>query len=174
VYEYESKEAASPMQSSLWDTCHAALKQVFFTLPVTEAGEILGALAYDGNTSRLEEFVRAYTEYAMLRSPVYWHYHPRHAPSQSKVFKPTTPPGPTVQAGYNDYVSGGRVHLASEALPTFVAPSYHDYSLGAEQACMCGWSSPAPGLCKPISPDVCINYVACDNQGQYKIEDQVR
>jgi hypothetical protein len=40
VAEYASQsEALVPLQASLWDVCHAALKQTFFTLPLVPEGK---------------------------------------------------------------------------------------------------------------------------------------
>ena len=52
VYDYQEDSANSPLpdnQHSLWDICHSALKQVFFTLPVyTNGSVIFGASLVNG------------------------------------------------------------------------------------------------------------------------------
>ena len=136
AYGYGSDEAMSPLQSvdsSLWDVCHASLKQVFWTLPIAAGNGTLrfgaqraadgtvtadslsfDALPYDGDASHLEEYIRALVAEAALKSPLFRHYLPRHAPSDSQMCVPDPslgepPPAPSSadpagEVAYNDYV----------------------------------------------------------------------
>jgi hypothetical protein len=65
VTTYTSEaEAMSPLiegSSSLWDVCHASLKQVFFTLP-TKDGTVrmpVGMPEFDGDPLKLQEYVKS-------------------------------------------------------------------------------------------------------------------
>lgn len=185
AYEYSSGEAMSPLlsvDSTLWDVCHASLKQVFWTLPISPANGTIrfgaaraadgtitadplsfDALPYDGDAGRLEEYIRALVSQAALDSPLFRHYLPRHAPSDSLLCVPEegAPPAfaaaPDGAVGYGDYVhqtSGGQrvTVLRGSALGTFPAQDYRAFALGAAR-CPCGWESLGP-LCE-APPEAC-------------------
>lgn len=177
AYSYGSDEAMSPLgsvDSTLWDVCHASLKQVFWTLPIyagnntivfgaqrADDGSIVSdplsfdALPYDGDAGRLEDYIRALVSQAARESPLFRHYVPRHAPSPSLVCVPdpsAPPPAPVDDgtASYNDYVHQ-RLQpphvpiMAGARLGTFPVYHYQRMSLGAA-VCPCDWPM-QDGLC---------------------------
>lgn len=185
AYTYGSEEAISPLrdvESTLWDVCHASLKQVFWTLPLypanntivfgaqrNEDGSIASdplsfdALPYDGDPTRLEDYIRALVSQAARDSPLFRHYLPRHAPSPSLVCvpDPETPQVPLADDGaasYNDYV-----HLSSESQPvtvlegrllgSFPVYDYRRMALGGA-GCPCDWDRVGP-LCEAPDGPAC-------------------
>ena len=182
AYEYGAGEAMSPLMSvdsTLWDVCHASLKQVFWTLPIFPGNNTIrfgasraadgtvtsdplsfDALPYDGDAGRLEEYIQALVAQAAQDSPLFRHYLPRHAPSDSLLCVPEEDapppfaPAPDGTVGYSDYVhttsSGQQVRvLQGSALGTFPAHDYHAFALGAAR-CPCGWEGLGP-LCEAPS-----------------------
>ena len=140
-----ANEAMSPLleeDSTLWDVCHASLKQVFFTLPVDSAGDVrFTSGAFDGDPARLEEFVRAFTAEAFKHSPLFRHYSPRHAPSWSQMC--AHPPGPDDETApgsvrYSSFVQAGTTLIPAEELPSNLAFHPQRFHVGADK-CLCGW-----------------------------------
>lgn len=140
-------EPLSPLleeDSTLWDVCHAALKQVFFTLPAGPDGQVLfdASEAFDGDPARLQEFVRKFTAAAFERSPLFRHYSPRHAPSESQMCAQPADEGLSGEpgaVGYAPFVQAGATLLVAADLPGD-GPAYHPqrFRVGA-QGCLCGW-----------------------------------
>ncbi len=151
--QYSSEaEAMSPLKevdSTLWDVCHAALKQVFFTLPAQGAGILdddpdeLGD--FDGDPARLEAYVKRFTAQAFLKSPLFRHYSPRHAPSSSQMCESGPEPPevatPEGRVTYTDFVQAGVVVLEGDEL-TAETPVFHPqrFQIGnSPTRCLCGW-----------------------------------
>ena len=185
AYTYGPEEAMSPLgsvESTLWDVCHASLKQVFWTLPIyagnntivfgaerADDGSIVSdpltfdALPYDGDAGRLEDYIRALVSQAALKSPLFRHYVPRHAPSPSLVCVPDpSAPPPDLsadgEAAYNDYLhqppgSPSVTVLEGRRLGRFPVYDYRRMALGAV-ACPCDWAQ-ADGLCQAPPPAAC-------------------
>ena len=185
AYRYASEEAMSPLKtvdSTLWDVCHASLKQVFWTLPIfannntivfgaerAADGRIVSdpltfdALPYDGDASRLEDYIQALVSQAAMDSPLFRHYTPRHAPSPSLVCVPDPSAPPPVlhddgAATYNDYVHQPSVPpsvnvLNGALLGGFPVRDYRWLALGGAM-CPCGWDSTGP-LCDAPSGAAC-------------------
>ena len=176
VRQYTSNEAMTPVStpsSSLWDVCHASLKQVFFTLPSSANGPIFDATPFDGDPDRLEEYVRAFTAEALRRSPLYRHYSPRHAPSQSQMCR-SQPSGPGAQGTvrFDDFAQNGKVLLSGANL--FAAPVFgpQRFAVG-EDACLCGWTR-SGSLCQVPTESrqsVC-QLVRCTSSGAYNISSE--
>lgn len=88
---YDKAEAASPTTSpggpSLWRVCHSALKQVFFTMPVGDGGNLTGTqpVFSGGGPEVISAYVKGVMATAKEYSPLFRHYHPRHHPSQSRM-----------------------------------------------------------------------------------------
>jgi hypothetical protein len=172
-----ASEAMSPLleeDSTLWDVCHASLKQVFFTLPVDSAGDVrFESGAFDGDAARLEEFVRAFTAEAYKHSPLFRHYSPRHAPSWSQMC--AHPPGPDDEAPpgsvrYDSFVQAGTTLIPADELPSRLAFHPQRFQVGAN-ACLCGWSM-AGQRCFPPQQDntrklVCDVLRTCTADGSY-------
>ena len=154
VAEYASAtEALVPLQSSLWDVCHAALKQTFFTLPLVPGGDDVAfdLPEFDGDPARLREFVRNLTFEAWRHSPLFRHYSPRHVPSESGMCaasQSSVPLGSDGTVAYSTAWAGGAPLLRTEELPT-TTPAY---SVGrfrvGEAACLCGWARVPGGRCQ--------------------------
>ena len=179
---YDSRtEAMSPLlhvDSTLWDVCHAALKQVFFTLPATAGTGILDddqdALgAFDGDPDRLEAFVRRFTAQAFEKSPLFRHYSPRHAPSWSQMCED---PAPEPEAGaegtiaFTDFVQAGVVLMQGSELPSNI-PVVHPqrFRLGRVGTCLCGWQRVGDRCVVPVreqTRDAVCSVVACQSDAE--------
>lgn len=152
---YTSREEAnSPLKyadATLWDVCHASLKQVFFTLPVGDTTILddddsnLGD--FDGNPARLEAYVKRFTHQAFLKSPLFRHYSPRHAPSGSQMCESDlsgADGGVNEAEGrveFTDFVQAGVVLMGGDELPG-TTPAFHPrrFGVGASlNSCICGW-----------------------------------
>ena len=161
VRSYSSAtEAMSPLKevdSTLWDVCHAALKQVFFTLPVGDTGILdedrEGLGDFDGDPARLEAFVKRFTSQAFDKSPLFRHYSPRHAPSESQMCEQSSP-GPADEGSvtYTDFVQAGMVLMRGDELSTSV-PVFHAqrFRVGASgRTCLCGWQRVGDACIVPV------------------------
>ena len=175
VYEYAASEAMSALSSvdaSLWDACHAALKQVFWTLPIYADNNTIvfgadrnadgtytpdplsfDALPYDGDAATLESYVAALVYQASLVSPLFRHYQPRHAPSESLMCNSVEPPAyaPDGEASFADYVhhnSAGEpiTVFTGSQLGVLPAYDYRRFAIGATP-CPCGWPLAGDGAC---------------------------
>lgn len=140
---YQSDEALNPVlyrNASMWDVCHAALKQVLFTLPLDASGVVFDIGQFNGSAAQLEEYVKAFTAQAFLLSPLYRHYSPRHQPSESQMC--ASPPSGDDSEGtlaYADAIQPGiSLSGAGVQLPTFPVYSQKRFSIGETQ-CLCGW-----------------------------------
>ena len=178
-------EPMSPLleeDSTLWDVCHAALKQVFFTLPVDPDSETVvfdtTAEAFDGDSARLQEFVQRFTAEAFERSPLFRHYSPRHAPSESQMCAQAADEGLSGEGlvGYTAFVQGGANMLGGTDLP-FDSPVYHPqrFRVGA-RGCLCGWRL-AGQRCYPPSKRNTYNLVCqatggCAADNSYALADE--
>ena len=178
-------DALSPLlqeDSTLWDVCHASLKQVFFTLPVDPTGSVRfdgGNGEFDGDPARLEEFVRVFTAEAFRDSPLFRHYSPRHAPSPSQM---CAQEGETNLADegpvdYEPFVQNGNPLLDSSQLQQGRAYHPQRFQVGA-RSCVCGW--PRRGArCFPPTQDntlalVCKALGTCQADGSYAAEEDPR
>jgi hypothetical protein len=146
-----AEEALSPLlqaDGTLWDVCHGSLKQVFFTLRMEPGnGGVAHELAdvFDGNASRLEEYVKGFTQEAWRHSPLFRHYSPRHAPSPSQMCEPPPRNQTETRDGEGGFVTyanlrqNGATLVDGHSLPT-TTPAYpaQRFRVG-ERACLCGW-----------------------------------
>ena len=177
---YSSSDTLSPLQSessTLWDVCHASLKQVLFTLPLNASGEARFSIdEFDGDPARLEEYVQAFTEEAFQHSPLFRHYSPRHAPSQSHMC--SGPHDEAADAGrlvYSDFVQHDTVMISGRALadegPVFHP---HQFRVGAEN-CLCGWARQNTTCTPPTERnthnDLCDRLGRCSRIKTYDMED---
>jgi len=178
-------DALSPLaeeDSSLWDVCHASLKQVFFTLPVDPAGAVrfdaTNSGEFDGDPARLEEFVRVFTAEAFERSPLFRHYSPRHAPSPSQMCaQPAadeTLASVEGSVGYAPFVQAGTTLLDSAQLPKNRVFHPQRFLVGAD-ACLCGWPRRGNRCFPPTQANtlnlVCAALGTCQGDGSYGIEE---
>lgn len=175
LYDYQSDSANSPMQDnphSLWDICHGALKQVFFTLPVQANGSLIfgavnvngtivsdslnfDALPYEGDPDTLEQYVQALAQQAFADSPLYRQYYPSHAPSDSQLCATTGNRTNTAgQASYDDYAQAGIPMVSGKTLPTLPVYDYRNFTIGQTDLCLCGWPV-VNGLCWVSDPPTC-------------------
>lgn len=141
---YTKDEAMTPVtyaSNTLWDTCHAALKQLLFTLPLNDTGLQFDAPAFDGNASRIEEYVATFTSEAFLRSPLHRFYTPKHAPSHSHMCEAA--PSQDASEGmtaWTDFVQGGAVLLDRRVSVLTPLASYRAQRFRVGEAgCLCGW-----------------------------------
>ena len=167
VYEYSSgSEAMAPLanvDSTLWDICHAALKQVFWTLPISPTANQISydGPEYDGDPDTLEAYVEGLVSQAALLSPLFRHYIPKHAPSESLVCDsiPDPPYAPDGTVAYADYTYSGIAGqtftiLQGATLPTFPTHDYRKFALGTAR-CPCGWPITGNGLCQAPAGAAC-------------------
>ena len=162
-FNYTSAEALSPfrhLDTSLWETCHGALLQTLFTLPVSMDGSLLFRTGRAPSASLkqvlldpllLQEHIRGLVSEALVRSPMARHYLPRHAPSPSLVCKHEANQAGLSALGIEgdlrgpssyvlaDYAQAG-VHMYSgEEAGTFQLYDYRSFSVGEQDPCLCGW-----------------------------------
>jgi hypothetical protein len=178
VSSYTSAEEAMtplmhPAHGTLWMVCHAALKQTFFTLPVSSDGEVVfdaELSAFDGDPLKLQGYVKNFTREAWRHSPLFRHYSPRHIPSESGLCtRPTTASAAAAgEASFSSFTQRGTVLVSGASLPSGIPvfPAQH-FSLGEDRTCLCGWPRvedrcypPAAGSTSQL---VCaVPGVACD------------
>lgn len=148
---YDESEAASPSSTysapSLWLTCHAALKQVFFTMPVSDDGRLRGsgpaAEFSGGGPETIAAHVKGLVESARHSSPLFRHYQPRHHPSESRMCSGAASQDARVARGsvrFSDYAVGGNVVLDGSTVPPIPTLAYDAGVLGAR------WQGSLPGL----------------------------
>ena len=181
------REALSPLlqaDGTLWDVCHGSLKQVFFTLRMeTGEGGVAHDLAdvFDGNASRLEEYVKGFTLEAWRHSPLFRHYSPRHAPSPSQMCEEEQEPGNSSAAptdGFATYASlrqNGATLVDGQSLPTTtrVYPAQR-FRVG-ERACLCGWRREGGRCVVPETQATRISVCArvpCEDSRTYHVRDE--
>ena len=181
-YSSSAEEAMSPLleeDSTLWDVCHAALKQVFFTLPVDAGGTVrFPEGEFDGDPARLEEFVVRFTEEAFRHSPLFRHYAPRHAPSESQMCAQPPFEGPAPgSVPYDNFVQAGQTLLRGQDLPSGRAAHPQMFRVGAE-GCLCGWPRRGDRCFPPTQGNtlklVCDLLGTCLPDGSFPVEDGAR
>lgn len=189
-YTHGAEEAASAMpdnQHSLWDACHGALKHVFFTMPVeADAGLRFGAqqangtieadalsfdkLPYDGDPAMLEQYIRALSREAFLHSPMYRHYYPAHAPSDSQMCdRPPRNASSGGSMGYDTYAQAGQTMVNRVTMPHVPAHAAGDFSVGGRH-CLCGWDALGQHMCHPqdqATREAVCELVPCDPLGAF-------
>ena len=129
VSAYDASELGYPFKTTIWEMCHGLLHQVHFTMPMRDGRPTTLDDAYDPdgasktiNMTYREDFVRRLVSDAYKHSPLYWHYHARHKPSQSAMCKRTAPRWP------------------NSVNQTFFAHGYSSMTVGGNDVdCYCGW-----------------------------------
>ena len=159
----ESLVPLADFDSTLWDVCHAALKQTFFTLPVQPDGSSVvfdpELSAFDGDPLKLQAYVKNFTRAAWRHSPLFRYYSPRHMPSESQMCSHTPSPGSPASAdnaggvgrlSFTSFMQRRSVLLPGSDLPGDIPVfSAQRFRVGAEDVCMCGWPLvPATRRCK--------------------------
>ena len=145
---YTQGEAMSPPRSttsnSLWRTCHAAIRQVMFTLPVTNEGKLQSPppnLFSGGDTSTVAAYVEQIVAAAFDQSPLYYHYVPRHAPSHSRMC--ARKPVPSSAGGalkFTDVTVGGTTVFSGGGTPGLNVLGMDSGDIGGwDASCFCGW-----------------------------------
>ena len=131
---YVPAEAASPGAYSLWHTCHSALRQVMFTIPVTEDGSVRGVFPEfrGGALDNIVEAVRKITAGAKESSPLYRHYQPRHHPSQSRVCRSAEEQRavPRGSASFSNFAVNGMLLLNGSDVPKIPVLGFDAGELG--------------------------------------------
>jgi hypothetical protein len=149
-------EAMSPPTSldspGLWQTCHAALKQVMFTMPVGDTGLLRDAVPDfpGGGADAIAAHVKLLVESAYESSPLFWHYQPRHHPSESRMCAEEAR-ADLREAGevtFGDYTVNGNLILDARQLKGIRSLGYDASPLGAwNRSCFCGWRRTEAGRC---------------------------
>ena len=169
---YGSNEVNSPMlHTALWDQCHGLLSQVFFTIPMTEAGRQwipadLPSGSVDGVES-LAAFVRAAVRGAYSHSPVYRHYNVSYVPSDSRMCIPASPAesrhvaSPPANSVKVSSFSVGTALLMDtsqwQSLPSYGVDAFPVHG------CFCGWDGDGR-TCRPpaavcgVVPQLCPSF----------------
>lgn len=156
-----AEEGLSPLNgtyATLWDVCHAALKQTFFTLPLGKDGAVVfdaELSAFDGDPIKLQEYVKNFTWEAWRHSPLFRHYSPRHIPSPSVMCPHNThnDSAATTEGehmmSYTHFKQRGKVMVPSSDLPVNI-PVFHQqqFTVGEAGVCMCGWTRASGTWCK--------------------------
>jgi hypothetical protein len=160
-YDYTSNMLkVDPAGAGLWGLCHAALKQVFFTLPVKD-GMITTydkLSLYDGDPAHIEQTIRDMVHDAMEKSPLFRHYYPVYRPSESLLCAQNSSSTPTAsQAFYDNFDQNGFTLLRGNEVLDDPLPiwDYRALSIG-NKTCACGWSLLKSGYCVlPPELDTC-------------------
>jgi hypothetical protein len=139
---YDDSEAASPSTTyngpAIWQVCHAALKQVLFTMPVTNDGEIekdKNDLPFyeGGGPEVIDAYVRKLVLHAKTSSPLFRHYQPRHHPSFSKMCNNSKLVSESSQRGtvkFSDYIVQGNTILNGSTFRPIAVMGYDTGALG--------------------------------------------
>ena len=152
-------EARSPfVTTALWQQCHGALSQVFFTVPmqVQDGSEssfdnhlfknlIKNAPLAPTTVTEVDAYVRAAVDAAFAHSPLFRHYNVSYVPSDSRLCR--TPAGTGAAAvgrvRVGAYAAGAATLNASNAtLPAYGPDSFPMHG------CFCGWPG-RDGRCFP-------------------------
>ena len=157
VVGYSGSEARSPLvTTALWQQCHGALSQVFFTLPMVNgssqwtardipSGNLDGVDALDG-------FIKAVVGSAFSSSPLYRHYNVSYVPSESRMCRKSAqtqlPWAKKIKVG--SYSIGLNMVLNAS---TISSPPVYGPDSFPMHGCVCGWVT-SGGKCYPPS-DVC-------------------
>jgi hypothetical protein len=169
--------------AGLWGICHAALKQVFFTIPVAADNNILGlenTELYNGDPSTLENSIQQIAKKALRDSPTYRHYYARYHPSDSLLCNNTSVDSSVTVDGYSQYnsftqgspaitlLNSNEILRTESHIPTW---HYKFMALG-NKTCTCGWALLPSGYCViPTFGDTCREfcqiYDFCVNTCQY-------
>jgi hypothetical protein len=151
---FTKEEAMSPLKSAgLWETCHAALKQVMFTMPVGDDGLLRDAVPgfSGGGPDAIAAHVKALVQSAYESSPLYRHYQPRHHPSESRMCDAEVGAAGVSgvgQVSFGDYRVKTNLILDSLRLSANAVIGMDASPLGAwNQSCFCGWGKSAAGRC---------------------------
>ena len=163
LMEYNSSEAMSPpkddSQSVLWHNCHGALKQVMFTMPVLPGGGLRDTppVFQGGNTTDFEEYVATLVKSAYESSPLFWHYNPRHHPSNSTMCEETEHINDVKGTLTLDtYSVSGIDMISGEGLPAIHVLGRDFGKIGAwKKSCFCGWQRQGARCIIPMSPAGC-------------------
>lgn len=173
------EEALAPLQREdavLWDTCHAALKQTFFTLPLAQGTVAFDPelSAFDGDPEKLQEYVQAFTREAWRSSPLFRHYSPRHMPSDSHMCEHDAAPHVPRSWGsvsFSSLTQMSTTLIPGKDLPDMI-PAFPSqmFRVGATDVCLCGWARIGRDMCLPpvelrTRQQVCaVQGVKCDPQ----------
>ena len=146
-------EVRSPfLTTALWQQCHGMLSQVFFTIPMVQAGAqwLPRNLPQDGidGIRALDTYVRAAVREAFYHSPLYRHYNVSYVPSSSRLCRTParTTAVPSGRVAVGGYAAAKTVLLEASSIsfPAFGSNAF------AMHSCFCGWPGEGP-LCFPPS-----------------------
>jgi hypothetical protein len=129
ISAYDASELGYPFKTNVWSMCHGLLQQVHFTMPLRNGRPTTLNDPYDpdgasttANMTYREDFVRRLVGDAYKHSPLFWHYHARHKPSQSAMCRRSTPRWP------------------NSVNQTYFAHGYASMTIGGHAVdCYCGW-----------------------------------
>lgn len=149
---YGGDEVISPLKQNvphtLWDVCHAALKQVFWTVPLDSDGRLSIETVTNSVTEPLKILIR---EEANKYSPLHRHYMARYIPSDSLVCSHdlATPQAGSVSfADYRHQTSSGTATLLGGGELGQIPVFHKDrFALGSPE-CFCGWRRWPHGMCE--------------------------
>jgi len=176
---YTKAEAMSPPMSydnqGLWQTCHAALKQVMFTLPLGDEGQLRDAVPDfpGGGPEAIAAHVKLLVQSAYEASPLFWHYQPRHHPSESRMCEEeqggNLPENGEIHFG--DYRVNGNLILDGQRLKAVRSLGFDAAPIGAwNHSCFCGWRKTTAGMC--VVPAGACEKVPGASECLYKLETQ--
>jgi hypothetical protein len=141
-------EARSPLiTTALWQQCHGALSQVFFTIPMTQA-ETQWLPKDGGGLDSLDTYVQSVVRQAFYHSPLYRHYNVSYVPSNSRLCRTSAKSRATAsgKVTVGEYTAGQKVLMNASAVyfPVYGPDAFPMHG------CFCGW--PGEGaLCYPPS-----------------------
>lgn len=152
---YTKNEAMSPpvndADTSLWQNCHGALRQLLFTLPLEENSDSIqmppNSIPFvGGGVDAFEQYIQKLTQKAMEKSPLFQHYYPVHKPSDSvlcaKNFTLENINTSLIRTlRFSDFkIDNILIYPALNMMPILVrGAEYADPGLAGDM-CFCGWS----------------------------------
>lgn len=163
---YNEEEAMHPptqkYDTSLWEQCHGALQQVFFTMPVhpdtgllyNEQSETKTMPVFrGGGPEQIQAYVKQITQMAFKKSPLFRHYHPKHKPSWSRMCVnatsiPSRKPASTSFVSFTDFSLHQTLLMSGNVIkPVPYLGAYYGTLGDSEQQCFCGWDMDVHGMC---------------------------
>ena len=170
VIKYDSSEVNSPLSggSALWQQCHGALSNIFFTIPLgnTSSGQWMPKNLPDKleGTDGLDAFIKSAVYDSFIHSPLYRHYNVSYVPSESKLCTPLAPTTKTATSRTKVRVSTYSTVFTPTSWPTLPVYGPSAFPL---HGCFCGWDgdgvtcTPPAIVCKTL-PSACPTFKARD------------
>jgi hypothetical protein len=148
LLKYDGSDAMSPPSGAgglwLWEMCHGALRQVFFTLPMAAEGGLRDPpeAFQGGGVEAIAEHVGRLVAGAYEDSPLFRHYAARHHPSGSTLCRGRGGDDPAPgEVRFADFVVDGTLILDGAGVRAIPSLGKDAARLGGwDGGCFCGWA----------------------------------